>query len=356
MDISNVAPGNYQLASRSDPNNVIEETDESNNGYAFRAAVVPGYLPKALGVGRVEPGQSAGITLASDKFVSTCFDGDFSPDPGDAPYCNPGAVRYRITTVPTRGVIRQGGTTLGVGSTLSSGAITYTANAGQRGADGFTYEAFDNGRPQYPIQKPQAAVAIQVGAPVVSVAISGAQQSIVAGLSMQLSAVLTNSSGGVTWSTSAGSISPTGLFTAPSKAGTVTIRATSTEDPSATAAITVQVTAPKTQGPAPTSRDPFPRLTAGSKALSPLKVKRIATRSFVAKAVAGAKGGTLKWTVKSGKTVLKTKNVTLKPRKGFIYRVTLKRGVTISKVRITARFTPKGTRTAIVRTSGIPRG
>ena len=356
VDISNVAPGDYQLASRSDPNNVIEETDESNNGYAFRSAVVPGFLPKALTVGRVDPGQSAGITLASDKFVSACFDGDFSPDPADSPYCNPGSVRYRITSLPTRGVLRQGGAALGVGSTLSSGAITYTPNAGQRGADGFTYEAFDNGRPQFPTQKPQAAVAIQVGAPVVSVAISGAQPSIVAGLSMQLSAVLTNSAGGVTWSASAGSITPTGLFTAPSTAGTVTIRATSTDDPSAAAAVSVQVTPAKVQAPAPTARDPFPTLSAGRKPLSALRVKRIATRSFVAKAVAGAKGGRLQWKVTAGRKVLKTKSVTLKARRGFIYRVTLKRGVNISKVRITAKFTPKGTRTVIVRRAGVPRG
>lgn len=359
VDVSNVAPGNYELASRSDPNDVIAESNEGNNGYAFLSAVVPGFLPEGKSVGRVDPGQTAGITLSAQEFKSVCFpnNAEFNPDANDVPYCDPGSVRYRITSLPSRGVLRQGGAALGVGFVLTNGAITYTANAGQRGGDSFTYEAFDAGR-TIPAQtsRPQAAVAIQVGAPVVSVAISGAQPSIVAGLSMQLSAVLTNSSGGVTWSTTAGSITPGGLFTAPSTPGTATIRATSVEDPSATATVAVQVTPAKVQAPAPTARDPFPTLSAGRKPLSALKVKRIAPRSFVAKAVAGAKGGRLQWKVTSGRTVLKTKTVTLKPRRGFIYRVTLKRGTNMKKVRVTARFTPKGTRSAIVRRSAVPRG
>jgi hypothetical protein len=353
VDISNTPPGNYQLASRTDPTDVIAESNEGNNGYAFRAAVVPGFLPRQLSVGRVDPGQTANVALASDEFISECYDD--SPSPSDTPYCNPGSVRYRIASLPTRGVIRQNGAALGVGSVLTSGAITYTANGGQRGGDQFTYEAFDISRPEFPVQKPQAAVAIQVGAPIVTVAISGAQASITAGVSMQLSAVLTNSTRGVNWSASAGSITPGGLFTAPKTAGTVTIRATSAEDPSASAAVSVKVTPAKVQAPAPTARDPFPRLTAGRNLLSPLKVKRIATRSYVAKVVAGRKGGQLRITVTNGRKVIKTKLVALKARKGFIYRVTLTRGVPLAKVRITARFTPKGSRTTIVRRAGIAR-
>src|SRR6185503_8457913 len=103
-------------------------------------------------------------------------------------------------------------------------------------------------------------------------------------------------------------------------AGTVTIRATSAEDPAVSAAITVTVTTAKVQAPAPTSRDPFPRLSAGGRTLSALKVKRIATRSYVAKAVAGAKGGRLRFTLTSGRKVLATRSVGLKARKGFVYR------------------------------------
>ena len=352
VDISNVPPGDYQLASRPDPTDAIAESNEGNNGYAFRAARVPGFLPRPVSVGRVDAGQTANVALAADEYVSECYQ---SPSASDTPYCDPGSVRFRITSLPTRGVLRQNGAALSVGSVLNSGAIAYTANAGQRGGDGFTYEAFDSARQQFPTQKPQAAVAIQVGAPVVSVAISGAQPSGVAGLSMQLSAVLTNSSGGVDWSASAGSITSSGLFTAPRTAGTVTIRATSAEDPSASAAITVTVTPAKIQAPAPTARDPFPRLSAGGKALSALKVKRIATRSYVAKVVAGRKGGQLRMTVTSGRTVLTTKSVRLKAGKGFIYRVTMRRSVPLAQVRITARFTPKGVRTPSVRSVRIAR-
>ena len=50
----------------------------------------------------------------------------------------------------------------------------------------------------------------------------------------------------VTWSASSGSINASGLFTAPASAGTVTVTATSTQDPTkaGTAAITVQLTPP----------------------------------------------------------------------------------------------------------------
>src|SRR5690606_26345787 len=115
---------------------------------------------------------------------------------------------------------------------LTRGELTYTASAGQRGGDSFTYEAFDAAEPGFPRVRPQAAAAIQVGAPITTVAISGAQPSVVAGLSIQLSAVLTNGPSGVAWTASAGSITPHGLFTAPAKAGTVTVRATSKDDTS----------------------------------------------------------------------------------------------------------------------------
>ncbi|WP_217914909.1 lysyl oxidase family protein [Miltoncostaea marina] len=331
VDVSNVAPGEYQLASRADPTDVIAESDEGNNGHAFRPAVVPGYMPRGLSVGRVEPGQSAALTLSADRFQSQCFDGDFSPSPADKRYCDPGAVRYRITSLPARGTLRQGATALGVGSVLTSGAITYTANAGQRGGDSFTYEAYDSSEPRFPQTRPQAAVAVQVGAPITTVAISGAQPTIVAGLSMQLSALVGNGPGGVTWTASAGTITPGGLFTAPAKPATVTIRATSNDDPSAFAEVTVQVTAAQVQAPAPTTK-PRPLIKR-------LRVGRVGTRLVVAKVTAGPKRGKVRVTATLKRTVLGRCVRNVRAGKTVTCKITLKRSYNLRRVKVTAKLT-----------------
>jgi hypothetical protein len=64
-----------------------------------------------------------------------------------------------------------------------------------------------------------------------SLAIAGAQSSIIAGTSVQLSAIVANDGPGVRWSASAGSIAPDGLYTAPRippVGGSVTVIALST--------------------------------------------------------------------------------------------------------------------------------
>jgi len=73
-----------------------------------------------------------------------------------------------------------------------------------------------------------AAVPATVGAPQSSVAISGAQSSMIAGVSVQLSATATRAGSPVSWSASAGTITKSGLYTAPPvppAGGTVTIAA-----------------------------------------------------------------------------------------------------------------------------------
>ncbi|WP_217921846.1 lysyl oxidase family protein [Miltoncostaea oceani] len=343
IDVSDAAPGRYRLASRVDPTNVIAEADESNNGYAFRDAVVPGYMPRAVSVPRVDPGQTAPVTLSAERFVSTCFDGDFNPDPGDSPYCSPGSVRYRITSGTSRGVLKQGGATLSVGSVLTNGAITYTPNAGQRGADSFTYEAYDSTQTTFPRTRPQAAVAIQVGAPITSVAISGAQASIVAGLSMQLSAVLTNGPSGVTWTTTAGTITPAGLFTAPATAGTAVVRATSKDDPSVFAEVSIRVDAARVQGPAPTTPSILRKFAVG----------RVGKKVIVTKVTAGPRKGTLRTTATFGKKVVGRCAKPVKAGKTVTCKITLKRVYNLKKVKVTAKFTAAG-KTTVRRAFVIP--
>ena len=88
-----------------------------------------------------------------------------------------------------------------------------------------------------------------------SVAIGGAQASMIAGTSAQLSAVVTNDSPDVRWSASAGSIASNGLYTAPSlppEGGSVTIVAASAggaSDERTIAIVPVPVAAPAPEAP-----------------------------------------------------------------------------------------------------------
>ena len=80
----------------------------------------------------------------------------------------------------------------------------------------------------------------------VSISVTPATTTVVAGGTVQFAAaVSSNSNTAVTWSVTGGSISPSGLFTAPSTTGTYTVKATSAADStkSATASVTV-TTAP----------------------------------------------------------------------------------------------------------------
>lgn len=79
-----------------------------------------------------------------------------------------------------------------------------------------------------------------VGQP--SVAISGAPSTIIAGTSVQLSALVTNDIQGVTWSASEGTITPAGLYTAPQSppaGGTVVITAKSAKGGQGQASIAI---------------------------------------------------------------------------------------------------------------------
>jgi Bacterial Ig domain len=75
-----------------------------------------------------------------------------------------------------------------------------------------------------------------------SVAVSGAPSSMIAGTSVQLSALVMNDSPGVTWSASEGTITPAGLYTAPQSppaGGTVVITAKSAKGGQSQASIAI---------------------------------------------------------------------------------------------------------------------
>ncbi len=86
---------------------------------------------------------------------------------------------------------------------------------------------------------------ITVTAPGVAVAVSPVTVSLTTGGTQQFTATVTGTSNmAVTWSASGGSISSSGLYTAPATAGTYTVTATSAADITKSASATVTVSAP----------------------------------------------------------------------------------------------------------------
>lgn len=226
VDVSDVPPGVYRLASRVDPRNVLTESDESNNGRVFRNATVPGHLAQPISADRPEDGSPVAMTLASRSFGT------------------PGPRRYTIVSAPRHGSLNRA-----VGSVFTGSTVTYTPNPGYRGSDSFTYAALD-ANSDFP-RMPAPAAATIVGDDV-AVSISGAPAELVVGLGAQLSATVANGTGGVTWSVGGipgggsglGTISASGLYVAPGTPppdGEVTVAATSIDDPSASASATIRI-------------------------------------------------------------------------------------------------------------------
>ena len=81
--------------------------------------------------------------------------------------------------------------------------------------------------------------------PAASITISPTSASLVSNGTQQFTATVSGSSNpAVTWSATGGTVSTSGLYTAPNSAGTYTVTVTSTANPSASAAATVTVAAP----------------------------------------------------------------------------------------------------------------
>src|SRR6476469_4677165 len=88
----------------------------------------------------------------------------------------------------------------------------------------------------------------------VSVAVSPTSASIQTGSQQQFSASVSGTTNtAVTWTTSGGTVTTTGLYTAPPSAGTYTVTATSVADTTKSAAATVTVSTPVSVSLSPTS-------------------------------------------------------------------------------------------------------
>ena len=247
VDVSDTQPGSYWVAAEIDTNDVIREADEANNARTFAASAtaVPGHLATPVAAGTLPFGQASTVTLASQSFGS------------------PGARSFRIESLPEHGTLRSGTTVLAAGSVITGPGVTYTPAAGYSGADGFGFSAFDSTSP-FPRSPAAASVSLTVGSQPAGtqVAVSGAPETLNIGTSAQLTATVTNGSGGVTWSVNGiaggsgtvGTISAAGLYQAPAavpSGGTVTVRATSVSDPAAFGEAAIRIVDPGPPDPAP---------------------------------------------------------------------------------------------------------
>ena len=156
--MSNVRPGYYRVGQRVDPDNVIVESDETNNGLALsqRLHVVPGYVARPETV-RVEPDATVRFKLSADEY----FDDTNFED---------GSTRtraHRIVTQPSHGSLDVGDTVTVIvdGAThqvFTDEWVTYTPDPGYAGADSFTFVALDESLPRYPINPVVAKVTLDI--------------------------------------------------------------------------------------------------------------------------------------------------------------------------------------------------
>jgi hypothetical protein len=182
VDISHVLPGEYWLREEVDPDKVIQEEGIGEKvAYAKEPTMVSGFDALAQSI-PAHSGEGLKVTL-----TSRAWNDSSTP-------------KYTIVSQPQHG-------TLGA---VIGNQVTYTPEAGYSGSDSFTFSAEDPNSP-FPISPATATIAIE------GVAIEGVPASMYVGTSVQLSAVVGNESGGVEWSTSAGTITPKGLYTAPSE-------------------------------------------------------------------------------------------------------------------------------------------
>ena len=156
IDVSDVQPGYYRIGQRADPDNVIVESDETNNELVLtqRLQVVPGYVARPETVS-VEPDAAVRFKLSVDEYF----------DDTNLEYRSPRTRAHRIVTQPSHGSLDVGDTVTVIvdGAThqvFTDEWVTYTPDPGYAGVDSFTFVALDESRPRYPINPVVAKVTI----------------------------------------------------------------------------------------------------------------------------------------------------------------------------------------------------
>ncbi len=157
-----------------------------------------------------------------------------------------------VSVSPTTATVTTGGTqqfTADVSGTTNT-AVAWSASGGTVSSAGL-YTA-PNTAGNYVVTATSAADAtksasasVSVSAPVtVSVSVAPTSATVTTGGTQQFTAIVSGSTNtAVTWSATAGTVSSTGLYTAPGSAGTYTVKATSAADPTKSASASVSVSA-----------------------------------------------------------------------------------------------------------------
>lgn len=215
VDASDVLPGEYFLRAEADPEHLLIQVSKVSDPklpvFANKPTIVPGYDALAQSQSTKED-QAIGLMLSAKTWSGSELDEQPSPN-----------LEYEVVSPPQHG-------TLGA---VQGSNVTYTPTTGYNGTDSFTFEARDHNS-AFPEHPAVATVTIDVGETLPTVAIAGAPASMIAGTSVQLSAIVTNDAPTVTWSASSGSITSTGLYTAPSappSGGTATVTAQTAKGP-----------------------------------------------------------------------------------------------------------------------------
>ncbi len=135
-------------------------------------------------------------------------------------------------------------------SNLVDQRVTWSATGGTITATGLFHAGETGGTYSVTatsVGHPSSATTVPVIVNSINVFVTPTPVTVVIGQTQQFASNVTGATtSAVTWTTSSGSISSTGLFTAPATAGTVTVTATSSADPSRTGTSTVTVVSPST--------------------------------------------------------------------------------------------------------------
>jgi hypothetical protein len=256
VDVSNVVPGEYWLREDIDPTDVVKQTGGGPKfDYAKTPSVVPGFDAEPAML-NVNEGEAKVVSLLSRSYEDEA------------------APVYTVVSAPQHGTL----------SAVEGSSVTYTPDPGYSGSDTFTFSAADPSSP-FPEHPALATVSISVASTARTLSIGGAQDEMIAGTSVQLSATVANDNGGVEWSASQGVVTPVGAdgiqatYTAPLVAPAdpmVTVTARLRDDPAVSDEQTIDIepvppdeSAPEVPEPeAPAAEPPATKPPSGSEPTS----------------------------------------------------------------------------------------
>lgn len=223
VDISNVPPGQYRLSSLMDPNGVIVESDEENNGpvFAEETMTVRGY--NAAPVTAASVGEPVTIPLATTVVGKSLA-----------------APQFTVVSEPVGGSLD-----VAIGEPFDAAEVVFTPEPGFEGIASFDVTARTSDS-AWPANPTAATVSVVVGAAQPGpLTISGFRPTVDAGGGLDLDVHDPGSEtepGDVVWSVNGqpggtdgvGSISASGFYQAPMAEGPVTITATLADGRAAT--------------------------------------------------------------------------------------------------------------------------